>query len=256
MFGLIKYTIILTFFVGLGLAQPELEQIKLDIENGSFSLAASISGPKAVKLYPDNPTAHLLYAQSLYLVSKLEEARAELNIAYELKPKDMSEYEHLNGLLLARDGDTYQSRKMLKRAFEENPIYEYAMDWARVSWQSGHLDEAITAFKKASNTASGKTEGWPILNSARLLYGMQRYEEAIALYNQAFRLFDAKDNSISGSSLPSPGYVEALFGLGQSYEQLGDFKRAEQYYKSAKNSNPNLEAAEAALTRLKKTSAP
>ncbi len=251
-----KIIIVFTIFVGFSLAQPELEQIKLDIENGSFSLAASISGPEAVKLYPDNPTAHLLYAKSLYLVSKLEEARAELTKAYDLKPKDMSEYEHLSGLLLARDGDTYQSRKMLKKAFEEKPTYEFAMDWARVSWQSGHIDEAITAFREASKTTDGKTEGWPVLNIARLLYGMQHYEEAITLYNQAFRLFDAKDNSISGSSLPSPGYVEALFGLGQSYEQLGDLKRAEQYYKSAKNSNPNLHAAADALARLKKTSAP
>jgi len=225
-----------------------------DIDNGAYALVANISAPAAIELYPNNPQAHYLYAYSLYLINKIAEARAELAQALSLNKEYSSQFQHLNGLLFAAEGDTYLARQILKSSFENEPSYEYAMDWARIAWQSEHFDEAINAFEQASKTEKGKLEGWPLLNIGRILHKQADFDKAITAYKKAIALFDAKDNSFSRNFLPSPGYVETFYQLGQIYEELGDYKRAKAYYNSAKNSDPDLEAASLALERLENTS--
>ncbi len=248
--------VLLFVIYSISLAQAEIEQIKTDLDNGVYALAANISGPKAIEIYPNNPDAHFLYAYSLYLLSKYDTARLQLNIALNLNSQYNSSYENLNGLLLASEGDTYLARQVLKKAFEKNRKYEFAMDWAKVAWQSGHFDEAIDAFRLAALTSKGKTEGWPMLNIGRILHSQNDFEKAIEAYKKAISLFDAQDNAIGRSSLPSPGYVETFFQLGRIYEELGDVKRAKAYYNSAKNSDPDLVAARVALERLEESNSP
>ena len=248
-----KLGILFLMLLSIAYAQAEVEQIQTDIDNGAYALAANISAPTAIELYPNNPQAHYLYAFSLYLVNKIQEARAELAVALSLDTDYSSQYQHLNGLLFAAEGDTYLARQELKAAFKNDPNYEYAMDWARVAWQSEHFDEAIEAFKLASQTETGKIEGWPLLNIGRILHKQADYDAAISAFKKAIQLFDAKDNSYSRNFLPSPGYVETFYQLGQIYEELGDVKRAKAYYNSAKNSDPDLEAASIALKRLENT---
>lgn len=248
---------VLSFIIsGTSLAQPEIEQIKIDLDNGTYALAANISGPKAIQIYPNSPDAHFFYAYSQYLLSKYDAARTQLDIALNLGSGYNSSYQNLNGLLLAKEGDIYQSRRILKKAFEANRNYEFAMNWASVAWQSGRFSEAVDAFRLAALTSKGKTEGWPMLNIGKILHKQKDYEKAIEAYKKAIGLFDAKDNSEARSSLPSPGYVETFFQLGQIYEELGDVKRAKAYYNSAKNSDPDLVAASTALERLEENNSP
>lgn len=81
-----------------------------------------------------------------------------------------------------------------------------------------------------------ETEGWqPLYTEATKAFGEGRYEEAKEFYLKCLKL--------------KPDYVDALYWLGYSYENLGDKENADLYYTKTIETKPNSAAARDAKER-------
>ena len=228
------------------LAQAELEQMQSNLDEGLYAAAVQL-GPSLVEQYPERAEAHYLYASALYLSGEnLPLAREVLTTATDLGGAD-ARYSRLDGLLKAREGDSVGAITSLQTAFETDPTYQVAMDWGRVAWESGNFEAALTAYEAAATTETGVAELWPYLNRGRILESLEDYAGAEAALKQAIQVYDARE--VAPGELPSPGYVEAWFRLGEIYEAVGQLEKASSHYQAASaldaNYAPALEALEA-----------
>jgi tetratricopeptide (TPR) repeat protein len=233
------------------------EEMAANIRDGYYHVAAQVSGRNLITRFPENPESFFLYAYALYMIGDTANARQQLDIAMSLSERVTAQYDHLNGLLRASEGDVNGALRILQNAFIRSQDYTIAMDWGRIAWQAGNSQEALNAFRAASQTEVGRRELWPHLNSGRILKSLGRFEEAIEAFRAAIDTFDAHDTQPLGAGgipqLPSPGYVEAYYRLGEIYEILGDISLARINYQAARNSDPNYEPAVNALDRLART---
>lgn len=246
---------LLLLFPGPVLAQSQIEQMRDLLARGYYNSAARIIGPSLVESNPDDPEAYYLYSRSLYLTGDVASARAALDQALQLAGDAVHpDYTHLNGLLLAAEGDLQGAARVLRNAFIRSNEYEHAMDWGRVAWQAYKLDEALGAYQAASETEAGSRSSWPHLNRGRLLTFLGRNEEAISAYRRAIEVFEEND---TGEARPSPAYVEAYFRLGEIYEAMGQAEESNRFlqlaldhYRAALTGDPNYAPAIEALDSL------
>ena len=247
----------LTLLLALILAATGLAQARDDamaqmrdlLQRGYYNSAAQLNGPNLVQRFPDDPDAHLLYARALYLVGDYSAAQARLEQATALTRGSVpASHVHLGGLLRFALGDAPGAVRVLQNAFLREPIYAYAMDWARVAWQAGMYDEALEAFTAAGATTQGRREPWPHVGRGRILLAIERTEEAIDAFETAIEVFEEFDTG--DARLPSPAYVEAWYRLGEAYEALGRRTEAEVSYKAARSADPNYGPAVQAIDRL------
>ena len=244
--------IVLLLLAPLALAQSAFQQMQDLLDRGYYNSAAQLNGPELVKTYPDQPNAHYLYAEALYLTGNVKDAQTQLDAATKLaKGESDPRFLHLSGLLTAAEGDPSKALPPLQTAFERTHDYTYAMDWGRVAWQAGSFDEALQAFQAAAGTDTGKTTMWPLLDQGRILIYLGRYQDAIQKLNDAIDVFEATDPG--GARPGSPAYVEAFYRLGQVYEKLGNVSQAETNYRSARTADPNYAPAIDALDRLSRS---
>ena len=235
---------------GVGRAQPEADSVaslRELIAGGYYALAAQVDGPQVIRAHPQSGEAHLLYAQALYFVGDLEAAGAQLNRAKGLAsaPDTQRGVTHLEALVQAAQGNPESAVGMLAQLFEASGDYNVAMDWGQVAWQSGNLEAALGAYRAASSTASGKTEPWPSLNTARLLILQENYPEAISTLETTLTILEADP-----SPRPSPAYAEAFYRLGEAHEALGETDEAISNYQAAQSVAPDYLPAREALNRL------
>ena len=243
---------LLLLLAPLALAQSAFSQMQDLLDRGYYNSAAQLNGPELIKTYPNEPNAHYLYAEALYLTGNLSSAQQQLDAATKLiQGTPAAKYLHLGGLLKAAQGDPSTALKPLQTAFEQTHDYSYAMDWGRVAWQAGSFDQALQAFQAASATDKGKTTMWPLLDQGRILIYLGRYQDAIQKLNDAIDVFEATDPG--GARPGSPAYVEAFYRLGQVYEKLGNVSQAETNYRSARTADPNYAPAIDALDRLSRS---
>lgn len=244
--------LVLALLAPIALAQSAYSQMQDLLDRGYYNSAAQLNGPELVKTYPDQPEAHYLYAEALYLTNNTSEAQSQFDAATKLiKGQPGPEYLHLGGLLKAAEGEPGAALPQLEAAFTGTKKYSYAMDWGRVAWQAGSFDQALQAFQSATTTPGGKTEVWPLLDQGRILIYLGRYQDAIAKLNAAIDVFEANDPG--GARPGSPAYVEAFYRLGQVYEKLGNINQAETNYRSARTADPNYAPAIDALDRLSRS---
>lgn len=237
------------------LAQTQLEQMRDLLARGYYNSAARVIGPGLVQSQPDSAEAHYLYSRSLYLTGDLEAAEQALKRAQELRGTTADpDYNYLEGLLRAADGDLDGGARLLRNAFVRSQNYDHAMDWGRIAWRSYRLDEALEAFEAAAGTQTGSRLPWPHLNRGRVLAFLGRTDEAIGAYRSAIEVFEKYD---TGEARPSPAYVEAYFRLGEIYEAQGTGSGAERYlrlaadhYRAALTGDPNYAPAIEALDSL------
>lgn len=232
---------------GTAFAQSAFDEMRSSLEQGYYAIAAQVLGPNLIAEYPDDADARYLYAYALYLSGNYAQARTQLDAALALVSEPDAELERLNGLLYATEGDNAKATELLQRAFERSGDYDTALDWGRISWQMGDYQQALSAFGAAAATPTGQRDFWAQLNRGRILQALSRYPEAIEAFNAAIGIFEAND---PGQGLPSPGYAEAFFRLGEIYEAQGDTRQARAFYEAARNSDPNYTPAVNALDRL------
>ena len=252
----IMRTMLLTLLLALlsaptsrAFGQSLTEQMQDLLERGYYNSAATVNGPALVARFPNDPQAHYLFAQALYLTNDLTEARRELDRTLQLSGSPTPEITHLDGLLKALEGNSKIALEDLRTAFEATGSYQYAMDWGRIAWQAGRYDEALEAYDAAAKTNRGSNSLWPYLNRGRILLFLGRYQDAIVAFTTVIDVFDAND---LGTARPSPAYVEAFFRLGEVYEQLGDVEQAKNNYRASLSADPNYTPADDALTQLTK----
>lgn len=226
-----------------------MRQMRDLLARGYYNSAAQLNGPSLVQRFPDDPEAHLLHALALYYVGDTLAAQVRLDEATRLTRGSVpAEHVHLDGLLRAARGDAAGAVRALQNAFLRDPRYTYAMDWARVAWQAGLVDDALEGFAAASQTTQGQREPWPHVGRGRLLLALERVDEAIVAFETAIEVFEAHDTGVA--RVPSPAYVEAWFRLGEAYESIGRLVDAEASYKAARSADPNFGPAVQALDRL------
>jgi tetratricopeptide (TPR) repeat protein len=239
----------MALLAGAQARETSYAQMRDLLERGYFNSAAQLNGPNLIQSFPEDPEAHYLYAKALYLVGDLAAASARLAVAEELAETGIPpSHVHLGALIRAAQGDAAGATRHLQNAFLRQPTYEYAMDWARVAWQAGLYEDAISAFEAAATTPTGRAEAWPHLGRGRLLAALGRADEALAAFERAIEVFEANDPG--GPRLPSPVYVEAWYRIGEVYESLGQLTEAEVSYKAARAADPNFGPAVQALDRL------
>lgn len=226
-----------------------MRQMRDLLARGYYNSAAQLNGPNLVQRFPDDPEAHLLYALALYYVGDTVGAQASLNAATERTSGSVpASHVHLDGLLRAVRGDPVGAVRALQNAFLRDARYDYAMDWARVAWQAGLLDDALEGFAAATHTPRGQREPWPHVGRGRILLAVGRTEEAIVAFETAIEVFERFDTG--SARVPSPAYVEAWYRIGEAYESLGRLTDAEVAYKAARSADPNYGPAVRALDRL------
>ncbi len=234
----------------LGAASANLAPMRELLANGHYNAAVQLEGPNLVERFPFDPEARYLYARAAWLTGDMATARAEVDHALELADTvpPPAPYLHLDGLILAEEGDALGALRALEAAFRGGGAYEHAMDWGLVAWRFGEFDVALTAYAEAARTAEGARSPWPHLNRGRILARVGRDDAAIVAFETAIEVFEATDPG--GARPPSPAYVEAFYRLGRLREAAGDLARAEQDYRAARSIDPNYTPAARALDEL------
>lgn len=250
---------LLLLMAGTVRGQNEFTQLENMLERGLYNSAALVAGPALVESHPEDRRAHELYAQALLLSGDPAAARASLDamlLIGEPEPVTASEL-NLAGLIGAAGGEAAASLPLLQAAFAAEARYGYAMDWGRVAWQAGQLDQAEAAYHAAAETELGQRQPWPWLDLGRLLLFQHRLDDAESALEQAIAVYEAFD---TGGNLPSPAYVEAFYRLGQLAErrhrESGDgalLQQAASNYRNALVGDPNYGPALNALQRLETT---
>lgn len=237
-------------------AQNAFQQLEDLLERGLYNSAALVAGPALVEANPDNRRAFELYSRALFLSGDQTGAREALEAMLRLGPAEpVSPSElQLTALILAEEGEPALAAPLLQTAASQTDSYEYAMDWARVSWQMMDVEQAELAYRTAAETPRGQREPWPWLDLGRLLLFQGRLDDAEVALEQAIATYEAFD---TGASLPSPAYVEAFYRLGELEERRleqgsanSSLARAASNYRSALIGDPNYRPAQRALERL------
>lgn len=240
----------LALLAGAGGAQADPHQPMRDLlSRGYYNAAAQLEGPNLVRTLPEDPDAHYLYARAAWLTDDPATARRELSEALTLAPDPPPPtYQHLDGLLRAKEGDTEGALRALRAAFERSGAYQHGMDLGLVAWRAGEFDTALEAYAAAANTDTGEREPWPHLNRGRILMLQGDDDQAIEAFETAIDVFERGD--VGGVGPPPVAYVEAFYRLGQLHERAGDLDQAEQDYKAARSIDPNYSPAVQALDSL------
>lgn len=218
------------------------------LRGGYYHSAAQLNGPELVRAHPGNPEAHFLFAQALFYAGDVERADEQLAVAFSLRDETPGSYVALQGEIRAQQGRLTEALDELREAYRLDPSYEITMALGTVAWQMAEFEVALEAFAAAATTTRGKRELWPYLAAGRVQLAQNELDAALELFTQAIEVFEEHDTGSSG--LPSPGYVEAFYRLGQTYERQGDYTQAEVQYRAARSSDPNYAPAIDGLDRL------
>ena len=227
----------------------DMEQL---LAEGRYALATQVEGPALVDRFADDPYAHYLYAQALYLVGDVETAQDTLDEAFvnlEVANATALPYLTLQGKLAAARGEIERAQTLLRDVFERQPNYASASNWGQVAWQAADYDAALEAFRVAQDYAVTTEEtASALLNGARLLRLSGRAEEAVTVLERLLDVLDAQ--VVPELALPSPVYAQAFLLLGTIYEDQGDIDKARANYEAARLADPNAVAATVALEQL------
>lgn len=243
---------IAAFFVllaSVGFAEDaDVARFRELLRGGYYHSAAQLNGPELIRALPEHAEARFLYAQALFYAGDVDLADEQLDIAMELNNGTSGPYLALRGEIRAQQGRLAEALDELREAYQLDPSYEIAMTLGTVAWQLAEFDVALEAFGAAADTVRGRRELWPYLAAGRVQLAQGELAAALELFTRAIDVFEEYDTGSSG--LPSPGYVEAFYRLGQTYERLGNFTQAEVQYRAARSSDPNYAPAIDGLDRL------
>jgi len=122
-----------------------------------------------------------------------------------------------NGIDKYQNKDYEGAAKQFQRAFRMSPYSDFAYEatkYASMSYQAlGESDQAIAVYEQAISV--NQTDDRLQLEMGNLLFGQERYGEAISAYEEAVRLYDDTTNR---------------FSLGQAYIRTGRYSDAENQF--------------------------
>ncbi len=198
---------------------------------GNIQTALSEFGV-ALKADPNFALAHAGLAETqwaMYLLTNdkswAQRATESTRRALQLEP-DRPSVRYTAALTMFRAGQYDEARTEVQRALALQPTYEDAIRLhATILMRQGEIDRGIAEFQRVMalrpNAVSVHTD------MAVALYNASRFEEALAALERAITL--------------SPGSAVNLSRAGATAQQLGDTKKALDYYERANSIQPRAE---------------
>ena len=145
--------------------------------------------------------------------------------ALELEP-DRPSVRYIAALTLFRGGQYAEAQAEVERALALQPTYEDAIRLrARVLMRQGKVDEGLAEFRRVMALRPNAVAVHS--DTAVALYNAGRYQEALAALEKTLIL--------------SPGSAITLMRAGATAQQLGDTKRALDYYERANAIQPRAD---------------
>ena len=220
---------------------------------------AVISLKKAVLSKPDNKQLRLAYARLLVDVKEYEIARVEFEKLHQLAPNDPDLLYTLGLLslesqrfdaaekyltrLLSLDKRTNEARYYLGRIFESRNQPDKAVRWylqvnggeynfdaqirsASLMAEQGKIDIAMEALKKMADASQSSSSLVRIyLAKGEILKSVDRYHEAIEVYNQALGII--------------PGNIDLLYARGLTGEKVDNIELLESDMRTILKTEPD-----------------
>lgn len=166
---------------------------------------------RAVSLDPNHYLSHNLFGLVYMLKKDFPKAQAALERCVALKP-DFSEAHNNLGTVLQEMGQTAKAEAAFKRAFEIDHNYNASYNLAKISFESGKLEPALSSIGQSLEKFDRSILAWNL--QGLILDTMGRTDEAIVSYQQALKRVPNEEN--------------VSFNLAVAYFRKGDKARAKE----------------------------
>jgi protein O-mannosyl-transferase len=222
----------------------------------------------ALRIVPDDPTAHCDLAFGYSRTGRTEEAIRHYREAIRLRPSFVAPHQYL-GLLLASAGRLPEALPELEETVRLTPISPGARrELGYALLKSGQYERAVVQLQEALRLSPVQADVHQAI--ALALRGLNRHEAALVHYRQAVRLDPGSAERFNdlGAALQrlgrledaaaafreslrlSPGAAVAHTNLGVTLEALGRYNEAAAEYRAALRLEPGDSGAREGLNRL------
>ncbi len=185
--------------------------IHRQLQATNYQQAAAISMQLADQL-PDDPWAHLVAAESLYLHQQLAPALRYIDRAIQIDPQNIAALV-IKSRLCLYSGEHAEAMRLIDAAVRLNPKNtQLLLEKGELLADAGNLDGARDAFLAAIETDSRRTGS---------LLGLSRLPGD----NFSEDLVKKIEFLIDSNQLPADERINAHFALGHAYDRKGDIAR-------------------------------
>jgi len=212
-------------------AYLKLAEVYLVVDQPNAAIGAA---DQAILLDAENAESYYMKGVSLLMAGDTNSAMLNLQISTRIEKINFMSYMQMASIAVAR-GDT-MAVTYLKEALKDQPQSERALFFLGMLLQERHkYEEALGYFRQVM-------EYYP--NNKRAFY----HAGYLSLVELA-KPEDAKEFFSQAVVLDST-YVEAVYNLGRTYEELKEYKNARKYYKESLRLLPNYPLAVQGMNRL------
>ncbi len=224
---------------------------------------------KAIKLNPDNETAHLRIAKIFLFTGEYPKAFTEINTVLRSDVYNAEAY-FLKGMCYKNMKDTTKAISSFQTAVQTDPKYVDAHMQLALIFKAKHNPMALSYFENAFKADTTNME--PLYGEGMFWQDQNMFAEAKkvfhrcvlvnsqyekAYYNTGWMLLqeDSAEKAIRQFDMAidvKQDYVEAYFNRGLCYEILEKFEPAIIDYNQVLIFNPDYQPAKTALQRAKK----
>ena len=166
---------------------------------------------RAVTLDPNHYLSHNLFGLVYMLKQDFPKAQASLERCVAIKP-DFSEAHNNLGTVLQETGQKAKAEAAFKRAFEIDQNYNASYNLAKIYFERGDLEPALTYIGHSLQKFDRSLLAWNL--KGLILDTLGRTEEAITSYQQALKRVPNEEN--------------VSFNLAVAYFRKGDRTRAKE----------------------------
>jgi tetratricopeptide (TPR) repeat protein len=152
---------------------------------------------RALQLWPQFPSAHVLIGAAAFRKRDFSRARSEWNRALQLEPNNVAAWIWMADLekVLGKEENLKRAMELYQKALEIKPVAQALQGLAHVSVQLYHTTFLEEDKKKYAESAIGASRGWLVLsptdgrahiNMAQVFVALGRYEEAIRSLEKSY----------------------------------------------------------------------
>jgi Flp pilus assembly protein TadD len=146
---------------------------------------------RAVSLDPNHYLSYNLFGLAYLLKRDIPDAVTAFEKCADLKP-DFSEARNNLGTALMEMGRTDQAEAAFKKAYELDGSYNASYNLAKISYERGDLEAALTYIGRSLEKFDRSLLAWNL--QGLILDTMDRTDEAIASYQQALKRVPNEEN--------------------------------------------------------------
>lgn len=217
------------------------------------------------------------HVDAILQISKIEIALEDyklalnmVNRALKIDPMNADGY-FLKGIIYLNKGDTTNAISSYRTAVEVDPDHYNSYIMLGKLYATRNHEFAGIYYDNALKIRPNSIEA--LYDKSMFLQSIEQYDLAYPIYDRIIELDSSSyfayynkgymllitDSSYTGaikefekSLVYFPYYYQALYNIGLSYENLGDYKLAEEFYKKSLDINPQYDLAARGLSRLLK----